>query len=60
MTKKGSIYLFPLKSRVSQLELMTGKDKEKLLENFVSWSNLSPEKNLEILAGKINLSLPKD
>jgi len=35
-----SFYLFPLKSVASQVELMSGKEKEEFLENLVEWSKL--------------------
>ncbi len=35
-----SFYLFPLKSVASQVELMSGKEKEEFLENLVKWSKL--------------------
>lgn len=54
-TKKGSIYLFPLQSRASQVSLILDNDKKKFLEQFYSWSTVPVEKKQEILEGKINL-----
>jgi poly-gamma-glutamate synthesis protein (capsule biosynthesis protein) len=44
---KTSISLFPLKSEKSAPRLMNEVEKEKFLKNFISWSEVNKDNNLE-------------
>lgn len=47
------IFLYPLKSKASQVELMAGKDKEKFLEKFAGWSEADEINKEQIYGGKL-------
>lgn len=48
-------YLFPLQSKLSQIELITGQEREKFLENFASWSSVDDNDKKEIIEGVMYL-----
>lgn len=53
--EKTSIFLYPIKSKLSQAELMEGDEKDKFLDNLVEWSEVD-EKYVEcIKTGKMEL-----
>jgi gamma-polyglutamate biosynthesis protein CapA len=47
--------LLPMKSKASQPELMDGKEKEKFLEKFADWSEVSDDFKKQIKEGRISL-----
>ncbi|MFH1187672.1 MAG: CapA family protein [bacterium] len=53
--EKTSIFIYPLKSKLSQTELMEGKEREEFLKNLVDWSEVDEEYAEEIKSGRIEL-----
>lgn len=51
--QETELYLFPMKSKLSQPELMKGQEKEKFLNNFISWSDLEESYKEQIKQGKL-------
>ena len=51
--QETELYFFPLKSKLSQPELMEGQAKEKFLNNLISWSNLEENYKEQIKQGKL-------
>ncbi len=54
--KQIEIFLYPLKSKLSQVELMAGEDKKKFLEKFVKWSKVNEEYAEQVKEGRLFLS----
>ncbi|MBU4347110.1 AmmeMemoRadiSam system protein B [Patescibacteria group bacterium] len=54
--KRLEIFLYPLKSKLSQVELMAGEDKKKFLEKFVKWSKANEKYAEQIKEGRLFLS----
>ena len=54
--KNTEIYLFPMKSKLSQPELMTGQTKEKFLNNLINWSDLEENFKEQIKQGKFTVN----
>lgn len=52
-----AISLFPIKSKASQVELMTGDDKEEFLRKFAGWSKVDEKYKEQINSGRILLKL---
>jgi poly-gamma-glutamate synthesis protein (capsule biosynthesis protein) len=53
MDKQTEFNLFPLKSKLSQPELMKRQEKEKFLNSLISWSNLEDNYKEQIKQGKL-------
>ncbi|MDA3840743.1 MAG: AmmeMemoRadiSam system protein B [Patescibacteria group bacterium] len=53
---KLALFLYPLKSNMSQIDLMLGKEKNEFLQNFISWSS-GINQIEEIQEGRIVLKL---
>ncbi|MFH1564882.1 MAG: CapA family protein [bacterium] len=53
--EKTSIFIYPLKSKLSQAELMGGEEKEKFLKNLVDWSEVDEGYAEEIRRGEMKL-----
>ena len=49
---KSEFYLFPLKSKLSQVELTEGAEKEKFFSDLINWSNLEENYKEQIKQGK--------
>jgi poly-gamma-glutamate synthesis protein (capsule biosynthesis protein) len=54
--QKIELYLFPMKSKLSQTELMTEKEKEVFLDKLASWSNLENNFKEQIKQGKFTVN----
>jgi gamma-polyglutamate biosynthesis protein CapA len=52
-TKDITVNLFPMKSKMSQVELMNEKEKEIFIKKFIEWSKVDEMTAKQILAGKI-------
>jgi len=50
--KEIEFYLFPLKSKLSQPELMEGLEKEKFFSDLISWSDLEESYKQQVKQGK--------
>ena len=46
-------FLYPLKSKLSQVELMVGEEKEKFLQELIEWSKVDEEIGGQIQSGKL-------
>ena len=49
---KSEFYLFPLKSKLSQVKLTEGAEKEKFFSDLINWSNLEENYKEQIKQGK--------
>jgi poly-gamma-glutamate synthesis protein (capsule biosynthesis protein) len=53
--EKTSIFLYPFKSKLSQVELMEEKEKQEFLKNLVDWSEVEDDHIEQIKNGRIEL-----
>jgi poly-gamma-glutamate synthesis protein (capsule biosynthesis protein) len=50
-----NIKLHPFKARGSQIKFTTDKDKDRILERFISWSNIESDIEDSLQAGRVSI-----
>ncbi|MCK4554656.1 CapA family protein, partial [Candidatus Parcubacteria bacterium] len=51
--EKTDFFLYPLKSKLSQVELMVGEEKKNFLQELIEWSEVDEEMSEQIQSGKL-------
>jgi hypothetical protein len=54
-SRQVDFFLYPIISKASQLTLMVGKEKEKVFQKIVSWSQLNDKVREQVKDGHFSL-----